>query len=217
MSSPPSTTPTAPWFFSGWGLLLSNLLTMGFAVVQNWSLSEIMLVYWFQSVIIGFFHVLRMLLLPRFCTEGFTGNGRRVEETARGKIGTAFFFAVHYGAFHLGYVFFIIAGTGSASDTRAMSFRAMLITLAGFVISHGISFVRDVKEDRQRRPNLGSMMFLPYLRIIPMHLVLVAGGTLSGGNRAWLFFFLVLKTITDLLFHYFEQRIARKASANMTS
>lgn len=41
-------------FDSGfYSLILSNAITMGLAIWQSWSLPEIMLIYWFQSVVIG--------------------------------------------------------------------------------------------------------------------------------------------------------------------
>ena len=42
--------------FSFWTLLFSNLITIFFATRDGWSLSTIMLIYWFQSVIIGLFN-----------------------------------------------------------------------------------------------------------------------------------------------------------------
>jgi len=44
---------------------------------------------------------------------------------------------------------------------------------------------------------------LPYARIIPMHLTLVFGG-LFIASKFWLVFFLLLKTLTDLIAHVAE-------------
>jgi hypothetical protein len=51
-------------------LLTSNVITIFLAIKENWNLSTIMLVYWFQSVIIGFFNFIRILQLEEFSTKG---------------------------------------------------------------------------------------------------------------------------------------------------
>lgn len=54
-------------------------------------------------------------------------------------------------------------------------------------------------------------MFLPYARILPMHLAFV-GGAASGGALA-LLFFSVLKTGADALMHVVEHRWLQSAPA----
>lgn len=58
------------------------------------------------------------------------------------------------------------------------------------------------------------MMFLPYLRIIPMHLKIIIGGTISSGG--WiLIVFMSLKTGADYLMHIAEHRIMRKQKRSL--
>ncbi|NIP38026.1 MAG: hypothetical protein GWO07_09360 [Candidatus Dadabacteria bacterium] len=52
-------------------LLVSNIITIILAVYERWSLSEIMCIYWGQSVIIGYFNRRRILDLQKFSTSGF--------------------------------------------------------------------------------------------------------------------------------------------------
>ncbi len=85
-------------------LLLSNLATILFAVVQQWDVSVVMWIYWGQSVIIGYFNVRRMLALKQYSTENFRINNRPAEPTRKTQRQTAFFFAVHYGFFHFAYL-----------------------------------------------------------------------------------------------------------------
>lgn len=39
-----------------WSLLISNFITIFFAIRGNWNITTILFVYWCQSLIIGFFH-----------------------------------------------------------------------------------------------------------------------------------------------------------------
>jgi len=61
-----------------------------------------------------------------------------------------------------------------------------------------------------RVPNIGTMMFFPYLRIIPMHLTIIFGSDYAKGSSGALILFLVLKTIADLIMHMIEHAKARQ-------
>jgi len=208
--------------YSGVGILVSNLLVIVFAVLEGWSLSSMMVIYWVQSVIIGIFNFLRMLLLRSFCTDGFTSNGQRVPENAKGKRSTAIFFAIHYGLFHLVYGMFLIvgptegSGEGESAAPEATGWAGwfdgpiwFVISILGFVVGHGYSFYQNVKADLERRPNLGVMMFLPYARVLPMHLTILLGA-LAGANFGSLLLFTGLKTVADYVMHIVEHRVLQK-------
>lgn len=211
--------------YSGAGILVSNVLVIVFAVIEGWSLGSMMVIYWVQSVVIGIFHVFRMLLLRSFCTEGFTSNGTRVPENAKGKRSTAIFFAFHYGFFHLIYGFFLIAGTATGADDAAAATTPaaepsplagwfdgpfwFVISVLGFVAGHAYSFYQNVRADLERRPNLGVMMFMPYARILPMHLTLILG-SLAGAGFGSMLLFSGLKTGADYLMHIVEHRVLQK-------
>jgi hypothetical protein len=207
--------------YSGIGILASNVLVILFAVREGWNLQAMMAIYWAQSVIIGIFHIFRMLLLRSFCTEGFTSNGKRVAESAAGKRSTAFFFAIHYGFFHLIYGIFLIGFAASAIDPGEVgtnlgpapgdtdSARWFLFSIVSFVVGHAFSFYQNVRADLERRPNLGIMMFLPYARILPMHLTIILGA-MAGSAMHTLLLFTGLKTGADYLMHIVEHRVLQK-------
>jgi hypothetical protein len=204
--------------YSGIGILISNALVIVYAMVENLDPGPMMVIYWAQSVIIGFFHFFRILLLKSFSTEGFTSNGTRVPETSKGKWSTALFFAVHYGFFHLIYFIFIVGfGSWGLEDEVTPEVATgrdgvepwFLLSVLGFVFGHAYSFYRNVRADLKRRPNLGIMMFLPYARIIPMHLTIIFGNEVASGRQT-VFLFSVLKTGADYLMHIVEHRILQK-------
>lgn len=199
--------------YSGIGILLSNVLVIIFALIGNWDLGPMMLIYWAQSVIIGFFHFFRIILLRNFTTEGMTNNGQPVPNNAKGKWSTALFFAVHFGFFHLVYVIFIL-GFGAGDEERPADIEDteglwMLISVISFFIGHGYSFYQNVRADLRNGPNLGIMMFMPYARVIPMHLTIIFGA-MVGSNQVAVLLFSVLKTGADYLMHVVEHRVLQK-------
>src|SRR5690606_6752584 len=120
--------------------------------------------YWIQSVIIGFYAWRRMMSLREFTTAGLKSNGRPVPETEAGKRSVATFFLLHYGFFHFIYLFFLLA-------EHRVSLPLEIIALLGcglsFVLSQRETFAAQHAADLQGRPNLGALMFLPYLRVLP--------------------------------------------------
>lgn len=44
-------------------LIAANLITIILAVLGNWDLATVMFIYWAQSIIIGFFTVMNILLV----------------------------------------------------------------------------------------------------------------------------------------------------------
>ncbi len=184
---------------SVWLLLVSNLLTLGVALWQGWSAGSLMIVYWAQSVIIGVANVCRILALERFSTENFTMNDRPVDPTPSTKRQVAAFFALHYGFFHFGYLVFILAET-RATDLFEPWFWACT---AVFAVNHVFSYRYNRDVDRQGRPNIGTLMFTPYVRIVPMHLTIICGGFLAHSTFVVLVFG-ALKTVADVVMHHIE-------------
>ena len=182
-------------------LLLSNIGTIGIALLEGWSASEVMWVYWFQSLVIGSFNVLRMLQLGEFSTEGVKMNHRPVPPTPATKRSMATFFAFHYGFFHLVYFFFLSAGGRFPAGSDLIG---LAVCVVGFVVNHTVSFRENVENDLRRRPNIGSIMFFPYARIVPMHLTIIFGSMLAPDSAWALVLFLSLKTGADLVMHLVE-------------
>lgn len=199
-------------------LIVSNLASIAWAVHEDWPLSMLLWSYWIQSVVIGWYYRKRILALQRFSTDGFTINKQPVLETPQARRETANFLAMHYGFFHAIYAIFLTAFGffGVLGDTASLGREDVLAVLAlGAVFSftqYG-EHRRNVALDRGRRPNIGSMMFLPYLRVLPMHLVIIAGAMLKDGGIA-LVVFGALKTAADVGMLVLERRlVARVASS----
>ncbi|MCB1530499.1 MAG: hypothetical protein H6853_05905 [Rhodospirillales bacterium] len=194
---------------SFWAVILGNFISIVMAYVQQWPLYEIMWVYWSQSVVIGIINVIRMLSLKEFTTKGMTMNDAPVPETQEGKRGVATFFTFHYGFFHFGYAVFLWQEM-PLNELPADDLAFLILAILTFISIHGYSFRHNFAADfKQQKPNLGTLMFYPYLRILPMHLVIITGGMM--GHSAILTF-MVLKTLADGAMHLVEHRLFRKAA-----
>ncbi len=190
-----------------WLLAASNLVALAVAILSGWRLSDLMLVYWIQSVLIGVSYFFRILNLDRFSTENFRINDRSVDPTTATKRFTAFFFAVHYGLFHAVYLVFIVADAKGGSLLDA----GLVICSAVFIVNHYYSYRYNRNQDRMGTPNIGTLMFTPYLRIVPMHLTIVFGATQLLSTLGMLFFG-SLKTVVDLAMHHVEHSRLKRST-----
>ena len=194
-------------------LLLSNLVTIVLAVYQHWDVFVLMWIYWGQSVIIGYFNVRRIMDLKEFSTDGFRINNRAVKPTPETQRQTAIFFALHYGIFHLGYLVFLSVDTKVAGGFPLFY---VLLCIGVFYLNHRFSYRYNREQEQDRVPNIGTIMFFPYIRIIPMHLMIVAGVSVFGGSTGALIIFLLLKTAADAAMHFVEHAMARAATRQTT-
>ncbi len=189
-------------------LLFSNGVAIYFAVTENWKLSAIMWVYWFQSMTIGFFNFIRILELKEFSTEGFRINNQPAQPTQRTKIFTAFFFLFHYGFFHFVYMIFLLTGIFTKTTENALNFvelKYIFGTALIFFFNHLFSYFYNRPKDTKKQ-NIGALMFYPYARILPMHLTIIFGSAFGGA----LYLFLGFKTLADVIMHVVEHNVLRK-------
>ncbi len=193
-----------------WGIIGSNLAVIFFAIVDKLSATDVMWIYWIQSVIIGIFNFLRILMLKNFTTEGMKINGKVTLPTKTTKVTTAIFFLFHYGFFHLVYAVFL--GTFPIILAEGKNFSGgfyLLVTAVVFLFNYGMEFYKEQTTVTDESPNLGAVMFIPYFRIIPMHLTIILGGFLAAAGSFFrtdtsLFVIILLmsiKTIVDLITH----------------
>jgi hypothetical protein len=191
------------------GIVTANAVTLGLALLLDWPVGTLLWPYWLQSVVIGYYARKRILALTRFSTEGFMINDREVDPTPETKRSTATFFVIHYGFFHFGYAVFLTV----LVPPKLMDLPFIGVALVAFILSHQRSFRENVARDLAGCPNIGTLMFLPYARVVPMHLVIIAGaGFVGGTSRLVLVGFALLKTGADLLMHHVEHRVLARSS-----
>lgn len=203
------------------GIILMNAIVIGVALFSGDGLVMLMWPYWLQSVVIGYFNVRRIQKLQRFSTSGLKINGASVDPTPSTRRQTWTFFTVHYGLFHFVYMMFLLmfsSGLANVAEDGTMQGLStlsawspwwFLATFVGFVVSHGQSHREHVEADLAGTPNIGTLMFVPYIRIIPMHITIIVGAVLGDGLGLLLFG--SLKTVADVVMHKVEHNLLQKA------
>lgn len=184
-------------------LVAANVVVLAMAFYLQMSLRSLMLVYWMQSVVIGVANVIRILKLERWSSEGMKPAAHPLAHSALAKVSTAVFFAVHYGIFHLVYLFFIALPDNADLGPAAVYLLGALV----FALNHAFSLRENLKSDAAGAPNLKRMLFMPYARIIPMHVMIVSGLAFTSSTGWPILVFGLLKTVADALMQRVERRL----------
>src|SRR5205085_1655594 len=133
-----------------------------------WDLGAIMVLYWAESAVIGFYYVLKMFVVGRSAA-----------------LFSVPFFIGHYGGFMVGHFLFVyylfIRGMGSMNGaeqpvwaTLSQLFVPLWPALLALFISHGISFaVNFIGKREYAGQKMETMMDQPYGRILVMHLTIL--------------------------------------------
>lgn len=168
----------------------------------GWSAREVVLIYWLETLVIGFWQVVKMLLAGVSRVREFGGFA------LAGMVFMTVFFLVHYGGFCAGHGFFLLTLTGQDSGGGValamerlrfalgpflfLQFLAMVVqqawavmpvaslwSVAALFARRGLGVWRDfVATGDWRRADLPGLMFEPYRRIIIFHVALVLGAAL---------------------------------------
>jgi hypothetical protein len=146
-------------------LVVANLFPLVGVVALEWSAGDLILLYWAENIVIGFYNLLRMLTARG---EDKVGCG--------GRAFIAGFFCVHFGGFCAGHGVFVMVLTGIGDDGAAQERVWLALPLAGLFVSHGISFAQNfiIKGERYR-VTVGQLMPRPYVRIVMLHVAIIAG------------------------------------------
>jgi hypothetical protein len=202
------------------GVVLMNVAVVLGALVAGDGVVMLMIPYWTQSVVIGLFNARRIAALREFRTAGLKINGRVVEATPSVQRQTWVFFLIHYGFFHFIYLMFMgvfstMARSGGAfsgfGSPTGYSSVWLLVTAVGYLVSEGREHAADRAADDANPPNIGNLMFAPYVRIIPMHLTIIVGALIGGWGAVLLFG--TLKTMADVAMLKVERQIFEKERA----
>lgn len=190
-------------------LILVNLLPIFGVLYFGWHTADIILLYWGENVIIGFFSYFKILR-----AQGEVGkdsaisvNGRPIAQLKNRQL--AFFFVLHYGMFTLvhGIVIIFVLGHGisfTSNNLFTFNFAAFLVSFAALFLSHGLSYYFNFLRHKEYLLNSPQLYFgSPYVRIIVTHVTVVLGAVLSDyiGGQFIIVIFIILKICFDLGFH----------------
>lgn len=191
-------------------LIIANLLPLYGVYYLGWSISQIVILYWFENVIIGFYNVLKMLYNTKQDIGEVLVNGKPVQGSLTAvKAFMIPFFIMHYGLFTFVhgvfiFIFFVFSiEQGDIAGSRDIGY--LFLNGLMIFISHGISFFTNyIGNDEKSRTDISTLMFSPYLRIVAMQLVVIFGGMIymnTGRNDVSLYILIIFKIFTDAWSH----------------
>lgn len=190
-------------------LIIANVVPVFGVVFLDWEVFPLMLLFWFENVIIGLFNVLRMAMAQSGLLHWSV------------KLFLIPFFFVHYGMFTFVHGIFVFAlfGGGEHRISGAPSVRLFVEAIReyhlgwavlGLAVSHGVSFVSNyIRRGEYCRAEPNRLMVQPYARIFILHITILAGGfimALLKAPVAGLIVLILLKTVVDLGSHVAERK-----------
>jgi hypothetical protein len=197
-------------------LICANIATIIMAILGNWDLATVMFIYWVQSIIIGFFTVLGMLLItvpppvpdleppvqqPERPRTIYIRNPWMVKCLLVG------IFALPYGIFHWAYYTFIV--DSGIFGIVHFSGTGIWFSCSLFFANHLYSFIFYNHQRFHDGMDIAGELFTPFRRIIPMHMTIIFGGILLliltfigiQSTLPVLVLSLVIKTSADVTAH----------------
>lgn len=211
-------------------LVVADLIPLWGVFYQGWDAFIILLIYWSENLVVGFYNILRMVFVK------IDRSGERFI-----KMISIPFFTFHYGAFCGVHGFFLLIMfrksefnlLDSSDAFGPLVFIQILINVIrevhrilpeGFLIpfialavSHGISFINNyLGKEEYKQTNIKQLMGIPYNRVIVMHVAVIAGGflmVLLGSPAGLLVALVMVKIILNTIFHLREHsKLQKKGS-----
>lgn len=204
-------------------LVLVNLLPLLGVLVFHWDVAALVVLYWSENLVLGFYTLLKMLV-----------------KSPLGGLGSGLFFLIHYGGFCAVHGVFILALLVDENVDPMpgdpwplfLVFPQLLINVVrqvldfappqwlfafvALVISHGISFVLNFLLAGEREAlTLRELMGAPYGRILVLHVAIILGGfavMALGEPVALLVVLVLLKLGLDIKLHLREHGAARRSA-----
>jgi len=186
---------------STWSLVLTNGFAIGFAVWFDLLLVDLILVYWVQSVVIGVTSTIRIATLKSYSTDDF-------EMDSQGSVVRSFIF--NYTWMHAVILLFILIGI---FGEYRLGWELVICSLA-FAVNHTFSYRYHRELDKTNVPNIGTLFLAPFLRVIPLFLIIVIPLWLGGEGfnsfyltSAGILLFGIVRMCMDVCSHYAEHRM----------
>jgi Family of unknown function (DUF6498) len=200
-------------------LVLVNLLPLVGVLVFDWDVLGLLVLYWSENLVLGFYTLLRIL-----------------SKSPLGGLGMGLFFCIHYGGFcavHGLFILVMVAGVDVSPmpddpwplflvfpqllinvvrAVLAITPPEWMIAFGALVVSHGISFVFNFLLGPERdEAALKQLMSAPYKRIVVLHIAIIIGGIgvmALGQPLTMLVVLVLLKLGVDVVLHLREHRSA---------
>jgi hypothetical protein len=195
-------------------LVAANLVPLAGVVAFHWTVLSVLLLYWFENVVIGGINVLKM---------AFASPKNLVFDAI--KLFLIPFFIFHYGIFTFVHGMIILGffgHLGRLSPSPAVFWTVLRDSGVGWgvvaiLVSHGFSFVHNyLMGGEYRNATPLALMAQPYARVMVLHFAILVGGfgvVALGSPVVALVVLVLLKTGVDLRAHLRERDKLAAAAA----
>jgi hypothetical protein len=193
---------------SSWVLVGVNIGLIVAVVEWNWSVFDIVFLYWVENLVIGGINVLKMAV----------ASGKSPQQGTAIKLFLIPFFIIHYGMFCYGHGVFVFSMFGDLDPTQVsrgpvdaltLLSGSMLLAVALLAASHIFSFLGNfIARGEYQKTQAAELMMRPYGRIVALHITIIIGAFLTtafGNPLGLLVVLMVLKTLVDLAMHQSER------------
>ena len=209
-------------------LVAANLVPLIGVLFFGWDVWGILIIYWLENGVVGFFNVLKMRRAAGPETGATTragGRTRRVSMTINGRPASGSeksflipFFIMHYGMFWVVHGIFVlllptfaVMGAEGQSDFGTnLDPLAIVFAVVVLFISHGVSYeLNYVGRGEYLRTTAGAEMFAPYGRLVVLHITIIFGAILigtTGAPASAVVVLVLLKIALDLGLHLAQHR-----------
>lgn len=212
-----------------WSLIIANIIPVIGAWFLNWSAKEVFLVYCFETIIIGCFTLIKMLITGLIIEkdEWQTTGGSPTKQPFWFFM---LFFLAHYGLFvaiQMG-LFFAVSGIGDEHGITFFNFfskwpslltNEAYIMLGVFFVSYGFRLVSDfILTGDYKTSSLGYLMFQPYGRIFIQQVTVILGSMFLsfGAGKLFILIFALIKIFFEV-FIDFDRIIKKSAKGELKS
>jgi hypothetical protein len=200
---------------SDYVLIAANLLPVMGVWILDWSPTEVFMAYALETIIIGFFTILKMGIATLYRkTDTWYNQGSSQQVSG---LFFMLFFLVHYGMFvaiQTG-LFISISGVGKSYNIGFFDFLLhwpkyftsgnLTYMLLGFFISYGLDMIWNfLRPGLYRSVPLMLLMFQPYGRIFIQQFTVIAGSIFLsfGAGKIFILIFAAVKIFFEVFINY---------------
>ena len=194
-------------------LIAINLVPLFGVWFKNWDPKQMFLIYGLETVIAGFYNIIKMAIITLYRKTDTWENGAYKKKVS----GWFFilFFIMHYGLFV--FVQMSIFGAVTGLIPTGLGFLGFmfhinrylthdsLLVLYGFMMVYGLQMIMDfILKGEYRKTPLTFQMFQPYPRIFIQQFVVIIGSMflVFGAGKIFMVIFVVIKILFELYFNF---------------
>lgn len=205
-----------------WFLVIANFVPVYGVWFENWNAREIFLVYCMETIIIGFFTLVKLAIATVIRKKDWWHN--QGKKTLIHGIFFMFFFLLHYGLFVWIQMSLFLNFTSINNHINPTAFQILFhpfaylgsdawLMLSIFVFGYGYeNLSRFILDNEYRTKPFMRIMFEPYIRIFVQQFTVILGGIILvfGGGKLFIFLFAWVKIFFTVFVDY--ELALRKAS-----